>query len=295
MHEPVMKLEVTEMLVKDPDGYYIDATCGDTGHSQAICKKLSPKGRLLMVDKDPIAITMALKVFANTPQAHVYHGSYAELKTIVTTLGWCGKVHGVLFDLGVSSRQLDTPDRGFSFNHAGSLDMRFDNSHGETVAAWLAHASAKEIAQVLIDYGNEPYAQKIAATIVSGRKKAPIKTTDQLARLVSKIRPPLRKRLHPATLTFQAFRIHINNELEAFDMTLKQLPELLIAAGRLVVLTFQSLEAKLLKHYVSNRKKLPTGTVQLRPVAKYFPSAEEIKNNPRSRSAVLRVMEKVVA
>ena len=270
-----------------------------------ILQQLSAEGRLLVIDKDPAAIATAQQVLGNDPRTYIYSGSYADLGEIVAKTGWQRSVDGILLDLGVSSPQLDDPERGFSFRQAGPLDMRMDPSRGESAAEWLAHASEQDISRVLKDYGEERFHKRIARAIVNARLESPIDTTQRLAAIVAAAIPTREQGKDPATRSFQGIRIYINHELEDLQRCLDSTVELLAAGGRLVVISFHSLEDRIVKRFIRKQSKgdeypldLPISHVEsnakLREVGKaQRPSETEIKRNPRARSAMMRVAERL--
>lgn len=304
-HQPVLLNETIENLdVKQKaDGIYIDATFGRGGHSREILRALGPRGQLLAFDKDLTAIAEAESI--HDMRFKIYHGSFAALKDVVHQLGFGGLVQGILLDLGVSSPQLDEAERGFSFLHDGPLDMRMNTTQELTAAKWLKTAKEEEIANVIYKYGEERFSRRIARAIVLERAKSPILTTGRLAEIVSCAHPRWEKHKHPATRVFQALRIFINNELDELESCLDQSLEVLAIGGRLLVITFHSLEDRIVKGFFRKNsgfttlpKHLPLmvkdmSKVLLKNVGKIFPSAEEIANNPRARSAKLLIMEKV--
>ncbi len=303
-HVPVMLGEALAGLAIKPAGYYIDATFGRGGHSQAILKQLGPKGRLLVIDKDSEAIALAKQVAATDERLEIAQGSFANVASIVEGLGWTGKVAGLLLDLGVSSPQLDTPERGFSFMQAGPLDMRMDQTAGMSAADWIAQAPEEEMAAVLKEYGEERYARRIAAAIVAARETEAITDTKQLAEIVKAANPAWEKHKHPATRSFLAIRLFINRELEDLKACLAASYNVLAAGGRLVVVTFHSLEDRITKQFMR-------GDASAEPLPAHFPfghdavphwrligkaeaaSTVEVEDNPRARSARLRVAEKI--
>lgn len=304
-HQPVLLAEVVEYLAIDADGVYIDATFGRGGHANQILRKLGNKGRLIAIDKDPTAVAYAQQQWSDDKRFKIYQDSFKRIKKIAEIEGVIGKVTGLLLDLGVSSPQLDQADRGFSFLRDGPLDMRMDPLAGISAAEWLACATEKEIAQVLKDYGEERYAKRIARAIVEERKLRSIVTTVHLANVVKLAHPRWERHKHPATQTFQAIRIHINNELEDLKACLEQSLEILKIGGRLLVISFHSLEDRIVKRFIRQHthetvelKKLPFMPAEWRPKLKNLgrgikPNAYAIKVNPRSRSAVLRIAEKI--
>jgi len=259
---------------------------------------------LMVLDKDPDAIAIAHQVYADDSRVSVVHGAFAELGSLLAVSGF-GQVDGILMDLGVSSVQLDSPRRGFSFQKDGPLDMRMDNSKGGSAAKWLNAAALNEIAKVLKTHGEERFARKIAAAIVRQRAVKPLETTLELADLVASTIPRREKNKHPATRTFQAIRIHVNQELAELQACLGQVLELLCEKGRLVVISFHSLEDRIVKRFIRDLEKndpypsrLPITSGQIvkpvRSLGKSIAKQAEILVNPRSRSAVMRVMEKII-
>jgi 16S rRNA (cytosine1402-N4)-methyltransferase len=304
-HHPVMLAEVVAALQIHADGVYVDATFGRGGHSAAILERLGVGGRLIAIDKDPWAVEVARERSARDRRFSINQGSFAMLEYFAEAEAVSGKVNGVLFDLGVSSPQLDTAERGFSFLREGPLDMRMDTLQGESAAAWLARARESEIAQVLKTYGEERFAKRIARAIVQARQAAPIETTTQLAEIVAAANPAWERDKHPATRAFQAIRIFINRELEDLEQSLPQALRVLAPGGRLAVISFHSLEDRIVKRFMRDEARggdLPHGlpvpasafNPTLRIVGKpIYPSAAEVAANPRARSAVLRVAEKI--
>jgi 16S rRNA (cytosine1402-N4)-methyltransferase len=304
-HQPVLLEEVVEYLAIDPCGVYMDATFGRGGHAGKILQNLGDKGRLIAIDKDPEAVVSAQQQWRDDKRFKIYQGSFKRIAEIAKTEGVVGQVSGLLLDLGVSSPQLDQADRGFSFLRDGPLDMRMDPTTGISAAKWLACAPEKEIAQVLKDYGEERYAKRIARAIGEERKLKPIVTTVHLANVVKLAHPRWERHKHPATQTFQAIRIRVNNELEDLKICLEQSLEVLKIGGRLLVISFHSLEDRIVKRFIRNHtheavelKKLPFMPAEWRPKLKNLgrgikPDAYAITANPRSRSAVLRIAEKI--
>ncbi len=302
-HVPVLRDEALEGLSVRPEGVYLDGTFGRGGHALAVLARLSTAGRLLAMDKDPEAIAAAEALAANDARVRVRHASFAELA------GWDETSHGldgVLFDLGVSSPQLDTPERGFSFMADGPLDMRMDTTRGASAREFLARASEREIADALYEYGEERQSRRIARAIVNRRATQPIGTTRELAELVAATigRPEPGK--HPATRTFQALRILVNRELDDLAAGLEAATQRLKSGGRLAVISFHSLEDRIVKRFIRDQAKPPTGArrdlppppnapaPRLRAVGDAIvPSTAETAVNPRARSAVLRVAERL--
>ncbi len=303
-HLPVLFHEALEALNIIPDGIYIDGTFGRGGHSGAILKALGASGRLLAIDKDPDAIACAERLFAGDVRFKIIQGSFAELERIADAAGCSGRVNGVLLDLGVSSPQFDRAERGFSFLNDGPLDMRMDNRSGVSAADWLNSAGADAMAQVFKTYGEERFARRIARAIVEARTVQPIMTTRQLSEIVSAANPSWEKGKHPATRCFQAIRIHVNRELEDLKDCLDQSLRVLVPGGRLVVISFHSLEDRIVKRFMRDAERgdrFPAGipvteqqrNSRLTLIGKAIkPSRQEVEANPRSRSAVLRVAER---
>lgn len=304
-HQSVMNDEVMAGLAIDPQGFYIDGTFGRGGHSALILANLGPEGRLLAIDQDPSAIAAAQsRPFVDDPRFSIRQASFAQLAEAVAAQGWMGKVSGVLLDLGVSSPQLDDPQRGFSFRHSGPLDMRMNPAQGMSAAQWINQAEETAIAQVLRDYGEENFARRIARAIIAARKIKPLTTTVELAAVIADAVPFHEPNKHPATRSFQAIRIFINQELTALQAALAQCVPVLKAGGRLVVISFHSLEDRIVKQFMQAQargdapEKLPLRDTQIvrrfRLVSRLIrPAAAEIDSNPRARSARLRIAEKL--
>jgi 16S rRNA (cytosine1402-N4)-methyltransferase len=305
IHKPVLLEETLTALNIKSDGCYVDGTFGRGGHSQEIIKQLGENGKLLAFDKDPQAIATANKIAANDERLHVKQGSFTQLKQTIEELGWQGQVDGVFLDLGVSSPQLDDAERGFSFRFDGPLDMRMDPEHGQSAAQWLASAEERDIMMVLFDYGEEKFARRIASAIVAARQEQPINTTKQLASIVSAANPSRERKKDPSTRTFQAIRIFINQELEDLKTCLEQAVDLLAPGGRLVVISFHSLEDRIVKRFIREQCKgddypldLPVMHVELNQNMKMIGKAikaggKELDENPRARSAVMRIAERL--
>ena len=300
-HLPVLFAQVMEGLRVLPDGTYLDGTFGRGGHARGVLDKLGPGGRLLLMDKDPEAIDVAEREFADDARVAIRRGSFADLaRWDATDTG----LDGVLFDLGVSSPQLDVAERGFSFGKDGPLDMRMDPDSGESAAQWLARADEREIADVLWTYGEERLSRRIARTIVARRAEQPITRTAQLAELIASAAPRGGDKIHPATRSFQAIRIFINRELADLETGLDAAYARLRTGGRLAVISFHSLEDRIVKRFIAARAKAPAGNRRM-PVPQAFTptlraigdaqkaDSTELAFNPRARSAVLRVAEKL--
>lgn len=304
-HQPVLLDEVLHSLLQKPDGVYVDATFGRGGHAKAILHNLSERGRLLAIDQDQDAIAFARQHFSHDPRFKMVHSSFANLTSILEKEHLLGKVDGILFDLGVSSPQLDDPNRGFSFTHAGLLDMRMDRTQGDTARTLIATVSEKELTYILKEYGEERFAKRIARAIIDARKSTEIKTTEQLAEIIAKAHPAWVPGKHPATRSFQAIRIAVNKELDHLKIALEQSLKALCVGGRLLVISFHSLEDRIVKHFMQQHEqndpfpaKLPVKTVdnpkKFKRLGKAIkPSLQEISKNPRARSAVLRIGEKL--
>lgn len=296
-HRPVMLDEVMQALAIQTSGCYVDGTFGGGGHARALLAALGPQGRLLAIDKDPAAVARAQAEFDADPRVTVRHGSFAQLARFVDELGLRGQIAGVLLDLGMSSIQLDDASRGFSFMRSGPLDMRMDTSRGPTAAQWLQDAGQAHIEQVLRDFGEERYARRIAAAVVARRTDAPINTTDELVDLVRRAVPRRDRHKHPATRTFQALRIAVNRELDDLTAGLEQALAVLAPGGRLVVLSFHSLEDRPVKQFMrlhAGRFEGAHEPPRLRLVrAPKKAGAAELAVNPRARSAILRAAERL--
>ena len=304
MHQTVLLHEAVDALVTLPDGFYVDGTFGRGGHSRYLLQNLNRSGRVLGVDKDQEAQAAAHELAESESRFQFFHGSFAELPQQLRGMG-VDAVDGILLDLGVSSPQLDDGDRGFSFMRDGPLDMRMDTSCGETAAQWLSRADLQHIAGVLKEYGEERFARRIATAIVAARAVSPIETTSQLARLVSEAHPRWEKHKHPATRSFQAIRIKVNRELEDLQAFLSVALDMLRVGGRLVVISFHSLDDRLVKRYMRDMARgdsLPRGVPvtdsqlnrRMRLVGRSIKaSAEEVAGNVRARSAVMRIAEKI--
>lgn len=304
-HQPVLLAEVLEGLRIQPDGVYVDGTFGRGGHAGAILRRLGSKGRLLAMDRDPEAVQSGVRQFGADPRFEIEQGTFTMLSQVVTQRQLKGQVNGMLLDLGVSSPQLDDPQRGFSFSDDGPLDMRMDPGAGISAAQWLARASEQELSKVLLEFGEERYARRVARAVIRARSGVPLHSTRQLAELIAAAVPGREKNRHPATRSFQAIRIFINRELDELQALLDETPDLLARQGRLAVISFHSLEDRIVKRFIRHAYRgdeptpdlpLPAAehTSRLRPVGKPIrPGNEELARNPRSRSAVLRIAERL--
>ena len=301
-HQSVMLKESIEGLRIKENGIYVDATFGRGGHTQAILELLGPEGQVIALDQDPSAIEYA-KTHFNDTRLRVIHTPFMRLSEVLTELGLTGQIDGILMDLGVSSPQLDNAERGFSFLQDGPLDMRMDTSSGISASQWLTQADAKEIADVLYRFGEEKKSRQIAARIKQFQQETPLERTTQLANLISQVVKGNPKK-HPATRSFQAIRIFINQELNQLSDVLTQTLEVLAPKGRLSVISFHSIEDRIVKQFIqkhSRHKPIPKGLpiadteltqMPLRDLGRVFASKDEIAHNVRSRSAILRVAER---
>ncbi|WP_337913191.1 16S rRNA (cytosine(1402)-N(4))-methyltransferase RsmH [Vibrio cholerae] len=310
-HISVLLNESIEGLAIKPDGIYIDGTFGRGGHSRTILAQLGPEGRLYSIDRDPQAIAEAQKI--DDPRFTIVHGPFSGIAEYAQRYDLVGKVDGVLFDLGVSSPQLDDAERGFSFMKDGPLDMRMDPTSGMPVSAWLVQADLDDITWVIREFGEDKHARRIAKAIVEYRENElnePLTRTSQLAKLISDAAPKsFKEKKHPATRAFQAFRIYINSELEEIDTALRGASDILAPQGRLSVISFHSLEDRMVKRFMRKESQGPEvphglpltqeqiralGSAKMKTVGKALkPSDQEVELNPRSRSSVLRVAEKL--
>ena len=302
-HVSVLLAEAVAGLAIQPAGIYVDATFGRGGHSRAILAALGPSGRLIALDRDPAAIAAGAAIA--DPRFTLVHAAFSEFDSVLDKLG-VAQVDGVLLDIGVSSPQLNTPERGMSFRFDAPLDMRMDTTQGETAAEFLARASQSEIERVIRDYGEERFAHAIAKALVAARGEHGISRTGQLATLVAQVVRTREPGQHPATRTFQALRIHVNRELEELSLVLPRALERLAPGGRMAVISFHSLEDRIVKRFLRDAaqppqppKGVPLRAVELpQPVARLlgkaiFPSDAEVAANPRCRSAVLRIAQKL--
>lgn len=303
-HHPVLLPEAIESLNIQPQGIYVDATFGRGGHAQAILSRLDQSGRLIILDKDPAAILHAQKYLAQDSRISIHHLSFAHLHDILAEEKLLGKIDGILFDLGVSSPQLDEAERGFSFMREGKLDMRMNTTQGQDAAAWLAKVSEAELARVIYVYGEERFSRRIARAIVAAREVDPILSTTQLSAIVTKAVPVKPKDKHAATRTFMAIRIAINQELEELQSALDQALDALRVGGRLSVISFHSLEDRIVKRFIQHHERgdsfppdFPIKQESLQQRLKRIgpaihPGSAEVAANPRARSATLRIAEK---
>ena len=302
-HTTVLLNEAVEVLDVKPQGIYVDGTFGRGGHSRLILQKLGPQGRLIALDKDPAAVAAGQQI--SDARFQLVHSGFEELGNVLQQLG-VGKVDGVLLDLGVSSPQLDEAERGFSFRFDAPLDMRMNTSSGQTAAEWLAEVDESFLTEVIYDYGEERFAKQIARALVAARKDQAILTTRQLGELVAKVVRTREPGKNPATRTFQAIRIYINCELEELTRVLPQCVDSLKVGGRLAVISFHSLEDRIVKRFMRDTargEKIPAGLPirdadmpkgKLKLIGKAIQAGdEELRLNPRARSAVLRVAERV--
>jgi len=305
-HKAVLLDEAVELLVHDTNGIYMDGTFGRGGHSGLILQQLSSQGRLYAFDKDPLAIVQAQLMVAEDSRLSIAQTSFANMGEIAQQNNCFGQVQGILLDLGISSPQVDDASRGFSFQHDGPLDMRMNPDAGESAAQWIARADAEEIADVIYHYGEERFSRRMARAVVEYRKEQPITTTKQLASVIAAANPKWEKGKNPATRAFQGIRIHINQELKDLEVGLQTALEVLAPGGRLVVISFHSLEDRIVKRFMREHAKgdshiprgLPVTEDQMKRRLKLLgkarkPSPNEIEINPRSRSAVMRVAEKI--
>jgi 16S rRNA (cytosine1402-N4)-methyltransferase len=301
-HTTVLLDEAVEGVLARPDGVYVDGTFGRGGHSRALLARLAPEGRLIGIDRDPEAVAAAAAI--TDPRFAIVHSGFADMAEQLAAIG-VHQVDGVLLDLGVSSPQIDNPERGFSFRFDGPLDMRMDTTRGESAADFLARADEREIAQVIRDYGEERFAGQIAKALVARREAgAPLARTDELRELVARAVKTREPGQDPATRTFQALRIHVNRELEQLEQGLNAALRLLAPGGRLSVISFHSLEDRRVKQFIAAHSKAefdrrapfaPPPALALKSLGRVMPSAAEVKANPRARSAVLRIAERTDA
>lgn len=306
-HKTVLLDEAVNGLNLRSNGIYIDGTFGRGGHSRLILSQLGPEGRLLAIDRDPQAIAAAAEI--TDPRFSIIHGPFSDMATYVRELGLEGQINGVLLDLGVSSPQLDDAERGFSFMRDGPLDMRMDPTRGLSAAEWLMKAEEEDIAWVLKTFGEERFAKRIARAIVERNRLEPMTRTHELATLIANASPFREKHKHSATRSFQAIRIYINSELEEIERALNGALEILSPEGRLSVISFHSLEDRIVKQFIRHHSRGPQvpagiplteaqlrsqGGRKLKALGKMKPSSDEVSANPRARSSVLRFAERTV-
>lgn len=306
-HAPVLHSEVIAQLNIRSDGLYVDGTYGRGGHAQSILDQLGENGRLIVMDKDPVAIESARQSMSHDLRVTIVQDDFSHMAALLAELQLSEKVDGVLLDLGVSSPQLDDASRGFSFQKNGPLDMRMNPDQGESAAEWLRYADEKDIAKVLWELGEERYSRRIAKKIVETRDQQPIEDTASLSALIASCVPRRDQKKHPATRSFQAIRIHINRELDRIVEVLDSIFDVLSIGGRLLVISFHSLEDRLVKRFIktqSSKPKVPRGmpireselvsNIRLKAVGKAIKAGTaELAVNPRARSAVLRVAERI--
>jgi 16S rRNA (cytosine1402-N4)-methyltransferase len=302
-HTTVLLKEAVDALVTTPDGIYLDGTYGRGGHSRLLLQRLSPKGRLVAIDRDVQAVAAATTgaTRVDDPRFSIHHTSFAHMVPTLAGLG-IEKVDGVLLDLGVSSPQIDDPERGFSFRFDGPLDMRMDTTRGESAADFLARADVRQMTEVIRDYGEERFALQVAKALVARRESGnPVRTTGELSNVVAGAVKTREAGQNPATRTFQALRIFVNAELEELEQGLSAALDLLSPGGRLVVISFHSLEDRIVKTFIARESKhvfdrrapfAEPKPMRLHAVARVKPSDDEVRGNPRSRSAVMRVAER---
>jgi 16S rRNA (cytosine1402-N4)-methyltransferase len=305
-HTTVLRAEAIDHLVTSPDGVYLDGTFGRGGHTRELLSRLSPQARVVAIDRDPQAVAAATsgEEPISDPRFSIHHTAFAQMLPTLAALG-IARVDGLLLDLGVSSPQIDNPERGFSFRFDGPLDMRMDTTRGESAAEFLARADERHIAEVIRELGEERFAVQIAKALVARREGGePVRTTRQLSDLVARAVKTREPGQDPATRTFQALRICVNAELEELEQGLKAALELLNPHGRLVVISFHSLEDRIVKTFIARESRTevdrrapfaPEPEHRLRPLARIKPGETEIRANPRSRSAVMRVAERTDA
>lgn len=304
IHIPVLKREVIDALNIQHGGVYVDATLGRAGHAQAIAEQMGEQGRLIGIDRDPRAVELGREIFAGDDRVSVLHGEFNQLDALLSQHTELSKVDGILMDLGVSSPQLDQAERGFSFMRDGELDMRMNPTQGQTAAQWIETVDERDFMMVLFELGEEKFARRIARAVVEARQETKIESTLQLASIVEQAMPKKEKNKHPATRTFQAIRLHINEELFQVKSALPQAVERLCEGGRLAVISFHSLEDRIVKRFMRelSTPNLPPRNIPvsedayrtpLKTIGKAIkPSKGEVAENPRSRSSVLRVAER---
>jgi 16S rRNA (cytosine1402-N4)-methyltransferase len=305
-HTTVLLNEAVDNVLTAPDGIYVDGTFGRGGHSRLLLSKLSPQGRLIAIDRDLEAIAAATEGpdRISDPRFTVVHSAFAEMRSQLRGLG-LEQVQGVLLDLGVSSPQIDNPERGFSFRFSGPLDMRMDTTRGESAADFLARADERQIAEVIRNYGEERFAGQVAKALVARRTDGkPVRTTDELSEVVARAVKTREPGQNPATRTFQALRIHVNGELEELEQGLNAALALLAPGGRMAIISFHSLEDRIVKNFIGGHSKQVVDRralfaepkpLALEAIARIKPSEAEVQANPRARSAVLRIAQRTAA
>ncbi|MFI4847257.1 MAG: 16S rRNA (cytosine(1402)-N(4))-methyltransferase RsmH [Candidatus Makana argininalis] len=308
LHKSVLLKETIESLKIKPNGIYIDCTFGNGGHSNLILKNLNKYGNLISIDRDPNSIKKALLL--KDKRFKIIHGNFSQINYFISKLNLIGKINGIIYDLGVSSLQLDNPKRGFSFMNKGPLDMRMNNTCGQSAYQWLLNTNIKNIEYVLKTYGEERFYKKISKSINYKKNIKPFKNTTELSKIISKSIFTKNRFRNPSTRSFQAIRIYINNEIEEISKSLKNIINILNIGGRLALISFHSIEHRLIKNFINKFSKNNTNIVnfktnekkkkikylnkiKLKKILKIKPSKKEIKNNPRSRSSILRVVEKI--
>ncbi|MBW8780132.1 MAG: 16S rRNA (cytosine(1402)-N(4))-methyltransferase RsmH [Burkholderiales bacterium] len=305
LHTTVLLHEAIDALVTQPDGIYVDGTFGRGGHTRELLSRLGPGARVIGIDRDPVAVAAAKDGpdAVRDPRFEIVHASFAQLPAALAERG-IGKITGLLLDLGVSSPQIDTPERGFSFRFDGPLDMRMDTTRGETAADFLARADERHIAEVIRDYGEERFAVSIAKALVAQRESgAPVRTTRELSAVVARSVKTREANQDPATRTFQALRIFVNAELEELEQVLNASLDLLAEGGRLAVISFHSLEDRIVKTFIARESKAeidrrapfapPARALRLQALGRIKPGPTEVLQNGRARSAILRVAERL--
>lgn len=304
LHVPVLFREAIDALNIQVNGVYVDATLGRGGHAAEILRHLDESGRLICFDRDVQAVELGRERFANDPRVTIVHSPFSLIEDVIDQMDGVVHVDGILMDLGVSSPQLDQAERGFSFMRDGALDMRMDTTQGESAAQWLSYVEERDLVQVLFELGEEKFARRIARAIVEAREETKIESTLQLASIVAEATPKKDKHKHPATRTFQAIRLYINQELVEVARTLPQAMRLLCDGGRIAVISFHSLEDRIVKRFIRKHSTPNLPPRRIPVTEKHYltplnaigraikPSKQEISDNPRSRSSVLRVAER---
>jgi len=305
IHRPVLLAETLAVLEVRPDGRYVDATFGRGGHAAAILERLGPEGRLLALDRDPEAEQCAVARFGGDRRFGFMRAAFSQLAGVMAKCGWSGRVSGLLLDLGVSSPQLDEPARGFGFGRDGPLDMRMDPTIGRSAAEWLDRVTEAELDRVLAEFGEERFHRRVARAIIAARQQAPIATTARLAAIIAAAVPGREPGKHPATRAFQAIRIAVNDELGELRAVLPQAMKVLMPGGRVAVISFHSLEDRMVKRFMREQARgrelpldLPVAGMPEGMTLRLFgravrPGAAEVAANPRARSAKLRVAERL--